>query len=98
MSTHDLRRKVQRLMDLRRSHKARIKLSSEDMAELERGVSTEEEIEEYRQIIQNIRGIRRNAYPSKKTKAKKEAQQLTEEKPSTMPIDLNKFVDDDGIK
>jgi hypothetical protein len=88
-ATHDLRRKAQRLYNLRRRYVAHDKLSDDEMNELRIGITTEEEIEEYAKIIDDIRGERRSASPSKKTKA---TTAVREEKAvQTKPIDLFKF-------
>ncbi|SRR6266404_4264596 len=89
MSTHDLRRRVQRFTDLRRRHAAHEKLSDEDMMELNKGIPAEE----YREIILAIRGERRSATPAKKVK-EKEAKQ-TKERAMVTPVDINSFLDEE---
>ena len=87
---HDLRRKAQRLTDLHRKHAAHEKLSEAEMSELRIGITDEEEIKEYTEIIESIRGERRGAQPSRKTRAVKDQQELRETR--SKPIDLNQFL------
>lgn len=89
MSSHDLRRKAQRLTDLRRRYKAHDALSDEEMAELHRGIPAEEM---HDIIIPAIRGERRSAAPAKKLKTTKE--KIAKEKAeTTIPtIDIDSFL------
>lgn len=89
MSTHDLRRKAQRLTDLRRRKEARDPLTEEEMAELQYGMPASE----MRIHIETIRGERRNAAPAKKVKAAKE--KVAKEKAKTEPIDIFSFMEEE---
>ena len=89
MSTHDLRRKAQRLTDLRRRKEARDPLTDEEMAELRQGIPASE----MREHIDAIRGERRSAAPAKKVKVAKE--KVAKEKAKTEPTDILSFLEEE---
>jgi hypothetical protein len=59
------------------------------MAELRHGIPADE----MHEIVASIRGERRAAAPSKKTKTKDE--KIAKEKIKAAPIDINKFLDEE---
>ena len=87
MSTHDLRRKAQRITELRRRKEAHDTLTDEEMAELQQGIPASE----MREHIEAIRGERRNATPAKKSKEGKEkiARQKAE------PVNILDFLEEE---
>ncbi len=85
MSEHDLRRRAQRLTDLRRRYEAHDILSDEEKAELQRGIPPED----MREIVSSIRQERRAATPSKKTKA------VEKTRAQSKPVDIHSFLDEE---
>ncbi len=89
MATHDLRRKAQRFTELVRRREAHLPLTDEEKEELQRGPT----VEEYKPIIDAIRGERRAAIPAKKVREKTE--RVSKAKAASEPVDLDAFLSEE---